>query len=94
MRDATPVNPIFFILSPGADPVEGVANIAKKQGYVVQRRLTSFRVASTFVLQCNTALMKCNLTIIIVLCNTTGRTTRAFCALRLVRARTSSPWRG
>lgn len=33
INDAEPINPIFFILSPGADPVKFVEKIAKVEGY-------------------------------------------------------------
>jgi dynein heavy chain len=33
MEDSTPVNPVFFILSPGTDPVLELEKIAKKRGF-------------------------------------------------------------
>jgi hypothetical protein len=33
INDAEPINPIFFILSPGSDPVKMVEKIAKTDGY-------------------------------------------------------------
>jgi dynein heavy chain len=37
MEDSTTVNPIFFILSAGADPVQSLETIAKKQGYFMEK---------------------------------------------------------
>jgi len=43
IRDAESMNPIFFILSPGADPVKMVEKIAKTEG--LERGKSFFDIA-------------------------------------------------
>lgn len=43
INDAESANPVFFILSPGADPVKEVEKIAKKRG--IERGKTMFIIS-------------------------------------------------